>query len=254
MSVGWLIIHRQLIEKPIWKGSTPEQKVVLMTLLMMVDFKPSEWEWNGEKFHTKPGEKITSIKTIAALAGKGISVQNVRSSLKRFEKLEFLTNKSTKTGRLISIVNWDSYQQDQHSAQQSTQQRPNKGPTPNEQGNKETREQEEKQSPPPAEDISKKAVKRFKPPTMEEITAYCQEKQNRVDPENFFNFYESKNWMVGKNKMQKWKAAMATWAKKIPPLPVEEEAPQYVMHSENIEKAAANCAAIRLRREAGEII
>lgn len=152
MSIGWIIIHRELMDKPIWKGSTPEQKVVLMTLLMMVDFKPSEWEWNGEKYSTKPGEKITSLQSIVAIAGKGISIQNVRSSLKRFEKLEFLTNQPTRQGRLISIINWDSYQATQHSTQHSTQQRPNKGPTPNEQGNKETIEQNtlfDEPEPPP---------------------------------------------------------------------------------------------------------
>ena len=158
MSIGWIIIHRELMDKPIWKGSTPEQKVVLITLLMMVDFKPSEWEWNGEKYSTKPGEKITSLQSIVSLAGKGISIQNVRSSLKRFEKLEFLTNQPTRQGRLISIVNWDSYQSTQHSDQHSTQQRPNKGPTPNEQGNKETSEQEET-LPPAGGDSEKKPLR-----------------------------------------------------------------------------------------------
>ena len=102
-----------------------------MTILLMVNHKPGEWEWRGEKFKINPGEVVTSIESIRKSAGKGISIQNVRSSLKRFEKLQFLTNKSTKMGRLISIVNWDSYQQDQHTTQHGDQQTPNKGPTPN---------------------------------------------------------------------------------------------------------------------------
>ncbi len=51
----------------------------------------------------------------------------------------------------------------------------------------------------------------FKTPTLEEITQYCQERNNLVDPERFFNFYEAKGWMVGKNKMKDWKAAVRTW-------------------------------------------
>ena len=217
MPIGWLIIHRELMDKPIWKGSTPEQKVVLMTLLMMVDFKPNEWEWKGEKYQTKPGEKVTSIKSIADAAGKGISTQNVRSSLKRFEKMDFLTNESTKQGRLISIINWDLYQQAQQSTQQSTQQRPNKGPTPNEQRNKTTNKQEEPLkplSPPVPEPEKKKAPRKvFKPPTVEEVAAYCTERKNTVDPEAFVNFYESKGWVVGRNKMKSWQAAVRTWEK-----------------------------------------
>lgn len=72
---------------------------------------------------------------------------------------------------------------------------------------------EEKQSPPPAEDIPKKATKRFIPPTMEEVTTYCQEQNNGVDGYTFWNFYEAKDWMLGKNKMKKWKSAVATWSK-----------------------------------------
>lgn len=53
---------------------------------------------------------------------------------------------------------------------------------------------------------------RFSPPTLEEVKAYCEERRNLVDPERFYNFYASKGWMVGKNKMKDWKAAIrGTW-------------------------------------------
>ena len=51
----------------------------------------------------------------------------------------------------------------------------------------------------------------FKPPTVEDIRAYCAERGNRVDPQSFVDFYESKGWMIGKNKMKDWKAAVRTW-------------------------------------------
>ena len=53
--------------------------------------------------------------------------------------------------------------------------------------------------------------RRFIPPTLDEVRAYCIERKNQVDPEAFFNFYESKGWMVGKNKMKDFKAAVRTW-------------------------------------------
>lgn len=55
--------------------------------------------------------------------------------------------------------------------------------------------------------------KRFVPPTLEEVRAYCQERKNHVDPERFVDFYESKGWMVGKNRMINWKAAVRNWEK-----------------------------------------
>lgn len=58
-------------------------------------------------------------------------------------------------------------------------------------------------------DIKRSAA--FVKPTLEQIKEYCQERRNNVDPEVFFDFYESKGWMVGKNKMKDWKACVRTW-------------------------------------------
>lgn len=51
----------------------------------------------------------------------------------------------------------------------------------------------------------------FVVPSSEEVKAYCQERGNRVDPEKWHDFYSSKGWMVGKNKMRDWRAAVRTW-------------------------------------------
>lgn len=53
----------------------------------------------------------------------------------------------------------------------------------------------------------------FVPPTLEEVSAYVSEKGYSVDAERFIDFYTSKGWMVGKNKMKDWKAAVRNWWK-----------------------------------------
>jgi len=55
--------------------------------------------------------------------------------------------------------------------------------------------------------------KRFKIPTLEEVKNYCKERGNSIDPEQFCDFYESKGWMVGKNKMKSWQASVRYWEK-----------------------------------------
>lgn len=52
---------------------------------------------------------------------------------------------------------------------------------------------------------------RFTPPTIEQVRAYCDERKYHVDPERFVDFYASKGWMVGKNKMKSWKACVRNW-------------------------------------------
>ena len=50
-------------------------------------------------------------------------------------------------------------------------------------------------------------------PTIENVKNYCIERKNNVDPEKWFDFYSAKGWMIGKNKMKDWKAAVRTWEK-----------------------------------------
>ena len=133
-SEGWIKLHRCLFKKAIWLQSTPEQKVVLITLLGMANHCGKEWEWQGKQFKAEPGQFVTSLESITKKCGKGISMQNVRSSLKKFEKYEFLTQEVTKTGRLINIVNWELYQ----GLQEETNKEVTKDLTKNQQtGNKE---------------------------------------------------------------------------------------------------------------------
>jgi hypothetical protein len=56
--------------------------------------------------------------------------------------------------------------------------------------------------------------KYFKKPTILEVENYCKERNNNIDAEAFIAFYESKGWMVGKNKMKNWKQAIVTWEKR----------------------------------------
>lgn len=68
-------------------------------------------------------------------------------------------------------------------------------------------------------------TKGFTPPSLEEVDAYCRERNNGIDPQEFLDFYTSNGWMVGKNKMKDWKASVRTWErrrtpKREDPLPV----------------------------------
>ena len=64
----------------------------------------------------------------------------------------------------------------------------------------------------------------FKPPTVEEVEAYCRERGNAVDAGKWWDFYASKGWLVGKAKMKDWKAAVRTWEREAG-LKAEQEKP-----------------------------
>ena len=73
---------------------------------------------------------------------------------------------------------------------------------------KEKEKEKEKEKTKEKDNIRARA---FTPPSVEEVTAYCKERGNRVDPNRFVDFYTSKGWMVGKTKMKDWKACVRNW-------------------------------------------
>ncbi|MGB3948905.1 MAG: hypothetical protein WBM13_13045 [Bacteroidia bacterium] len=133
-SKGWIPLNRVLLDKPVWINSSPEQKTILIALLLMVNHADNEWEFMGKPYKVKAGQMITSLESIKQKCGKGISLQNIRTALKRFEKLGFLTEQTTKVNRLITITDTSIVSALKTNPTEQTtisQQRPNNHPTTN---------------------------------------------------------------------------------------------------------------------------
>lgn len=96
-------------------------------------------------------------------------------------------------------------------------------------------EQSDTPYPYPSPNVEEEADKppkrtRFIPPTVDQVQQYCQEKGYAIDPQRFIDYYESNGWMVGKNKMKDWKAAVRSWnsrEKKEKPINKRDEMPDF---------------------------
>lgn len=79
--------------------------------------------------------------------------------------------------------------------------------------------------------VGKGKNKRFTPPSLTEVKEYVNEKGYQIDAEAFIDFYESKGWMVGKNKMKDWRAAVRNWARRDKPkeMPTSRDAFEVAM-------------------------
>lgn len=127
---GWIKLHRKIKESPLYKDLNSKQRDILINLLLEVNHKSKKWIFKGEEFEVKAGQMITSLESIANMCAKDVTVQNVRTCLLKLEKYGFLTNKSTNQNRLITIVNWALYQNEEEK-QQANQQAVNKQLTTN---------------------------------------------------------------------------------------------------------------------------
>ncbi len=123
---GWIKLWRQIQRSDMYRSLTSKQRDVMIQCLLLASHNGNTWEWKGETMTCQPGQFITSLESLKELCGRDVSIQNIRTALNKLQKWQFLTNESTKTGRLITIMNWGTYQGDQQSNQQSNQQRTNK--------------------------------------------------------------------------------------------------------------------------------
>jgi hypothetical protein len=102
---------------------------------------------------------------------------------------------------IVTFKNWHKYQVD-NSSERVAKMRQN---VTVQEENKKRREKEENI-------VKEKPIKKqFNQPTLEEVSSYCLERKNGIDPQKWFNHYTSNGWMVGKNKMKDWRASVRTW-------------------------------------------
>lgn len=129
---GWVKLHRDLMDKAIWHCATDGQLRVLITLLLIVNYEPNQWIFDGKTYTLEAGQLITSRASLAEKAR--VSQQTAKSALKLFKKLGFLTSKSTNKNTLITLTNWEFYQganqqPNQQNNQPATQQATSKPTT-----------------------------------------------------------------------------------------------------------------------------
>lgn len=193
MENGYIKLWRSLKGNPlIYK---PDYLSVWIYLLLSVNYQDNEFIFNNEKILIKSGSFITSRSKI----GKSIKVQQskVERILKYLETEQQIKQQTFNKFRIISICNWSKYQQTEQEIEQQVN---NKRTTSEQQVNTNNKDKKEKN------------IKNiFIIPSLEEVSLYCLERKNQVKPQVFIDHYLSNGWMVGKNKMKDWKAAVRKW-------------------------------------------
>ena len=131
-----------------------------------------------------------------------LTVDEVRTAVKHLISTKEITKHVTSKYTVFTVNNYDAYQIIPSSFPNDSQTIPERFPTKEEYKEGYNKKEEPKGS-----------KKKFIPPTVDDVRAYCQERNNKVDPQKFVDFYSCKGWMVGKNHMKDWKAAVRTWEK-----------------------------------------
>ena len=185
----------------IWLDKEPfDKRSAWIDLLLTANHSDKKIHFNGEIITVERGQILTSIRKLSAKWKW--SYDKVMRFLRLIESDGMIHKDSDNFRTLITIENYEVYQD-----------LPNADRTPiSERASEQTSERTSERSSDKKESITNVIPKKkFTPPTVSEVEEYCQERQNRIDAQSFVDFYESKGWMVGKNKMKDWKAAIRTW-------------------------------------------
>lgn len=164
---------------------------LFLHLILTVNWTDKKWQG----ICIERGSRVASYQVLATETG--LSVKQVRTAIKKLQSTGEVAIKSTNKYSVFTVKNYDLYQAKgkQEAGERQAEDKQRATTKESKEGKKEKNNN----------------IKRFTPPTYEQVSTYCKERNNTVDAERFYDFYESKGWMVGKNKMKDWKAAVRNW-------------------------------------------
>lgn len=200
MKNGWIKLHRKLLDSAIFQNE--KLLKVFLWCLLKAAHKGHEQLVGRQTVHLIPGQFVFGRN--AAAAELNMAPSTVYDYILLLQLGGTISIKSGNKFSVVTVENWSLYQsEDENSGSKSG----NKSATNRQQigtNNNNKNVKNEKKN---------KSI-HFTPPTIEEVEAYCKERNNGVDPQKWYDFYSAKGWMIGKNKMKDWKAAIRTWERR----------------------------------------
>jgi hypothetical protein len=173
-------------------------KVLFLHCLLRANWKDGSWK--GIAY--KRGQFITSLNTLATETG--LTFSQVRTALNNLIKTGEVASLSQGRSRIITVLSYDSYQINDKVVATSSQDDDKVVARSSQQYKNIKNSKEDKE-------VKNINSSHFVPPSLDDIRDYCSERKNGIDAQAFIDFYAAKGWMIGKNKMKDWKAAVRTW-------------------------------------------
>lgn len=221
MNRGYIKLFRKIEDTELFMDDEEpfDKRSAWIDILLMVNHKDGFAFSGMNKIIIKRGQKKTSISKLAQRWHWGRRKTSAYLNMLQTEGMVYLD--VSNSGLLITVVNYDVYQdflgkseqptaqpKAQPIAQQVHNEQHNQPHTNNNDKNDKNDKNIKKEN---TTYFPKKEKSQFSVPSVEEVAAYCRNRQNGIDAEQFVDFYESKGWMIGKNKMKNWQAAVRTW-------------------------------------------
>lgn len=224
----WVKISVSLMDHFVWNGEPFTRGQAWVDLIMLVNHEPTKTVVDGQVIEVGIGEYVTSIRRLADRWNRSVKwVMDYLDLLRSDNMVETKVvghGKNSKT--LLFLVNYEGFQLSGNAKETHRKRIENakktqdggKGVLDKVLYNISIETEELKNTPciltdtvPHGDDAT--PIRKRIPPSVEMVRAYCEERDNNIDPQAFVDHYESNGWMVGRTKMKDWQASVRTWEK-----------------------------------------
>lgn len=212
---GWIRLYRQLLDSPVFEN----EKALKIWIWCLLKATHTEREQlvGLQVVNLEKGQFIFGRKK--ASEELNINENTIYKYIKMLEKLEMITTNSNTKFTIVSIRNWEEYQYISNEEVTTKEQQNNNKVT--------TKEQQNNTNKNVKNDKNVKNVRnnnsKFIPPTIEEISQYVLEKRLNVSAQQFFDYFNTGDWIDSKgNKVKNWKQKILTWNKYAEPKKIEK--------------------------------
>lgn len=195
--MSWIKLHRSLKD---WEWYDDINAVrLLIHLLVSVNFEDKKWKG----MVIPAGSMVFSWESLSEQTG--LTIKQCRIAMQKLENSGEAARKGATKGQLVTLTKWEKLQKNE------TERASNRAAKGQQKGRERATTKEYKE----VEEGKEEKKGRFAPPSLLEVQNEIKEKGYSINAESFIAFYESKGWMIGKNKMKSWTAALVTWNKRM---------------------------------------
>lgn len=198
---GYIKLYRKIRDSCIWHEKEPfDKRSAWIDLILSANHEDKSIMFGNQIILVERGSFITSITKLAEKWHW--SRTKTRAFLEVLKQDSMIDTEKDIRKTTVKVLNYRLYQSRDNTkkTEEKTEEKTVKRQSKDSQKTQ-TRTEEQK---------NEKNIY-FIRPTLDEIQAYCKERNNKVDPQRFIDFYQSNGWMVGKNKMKDWKATIRGW-------------------------------------------
>lgn len=212
---GWIKLHRKIQEHWLFSFSEPDKALAFIDLVLSASFDDGTVMIKGRTYSVKKGQFLVAQTTLQKRwKWSQNKVKRFLNLLKNERMVDIETDERTS---IITICNYLDYQSGERTDERAGERASGRTVerATDEQSNDIKRSKELQEGKEVKKKDNSQQADRFTPPTITQVDEYMQSicKGSFVEAEKFVDFYESKGWMVGKNKMKSWQAAVRNWVK-----------------------------------------